>query len=177
MAATQTSVAARAIAFAGMLAENYPAQCDSRVNEEASAEIPFGTMVIRGTDEDEQALQCHTSAATVEQLFAGIVVWSDNYAKDTELGSTGLKPGVMLNLLQKGRIYVLPEDTVDPGDPVRVRAVVAGAEVKGAFRTAADSTDCVDISAFARWVRGGSSTVPAVLEIDMTGQSQAVADT
>lgn len=179
MAARQTSVAANAIAFAGMLAvSDQGTRIESRVSEEASAEIPFGTMVIRGsTSEDLGALQLHTSSASMAAQLAGIVVHDQTYAKDTELGDTGLKPGVMLNLLQRGRIWVQPEDTVDPGDAVKVRAVVTGSEVKGAFRGAADSTDCVDISKFARWVTSGTSAIPAQLEIDMVGASQAVADT
>ena len=177
MASSQTSVAAAAIGFAGMLADSDQApRVASKINEEASAEIPFGTMVIRGTDEEMQALQLHTSAAAVAALLAGVVVHDHSYAKDTELGTTGLKPGVTLNVLERGHVYVLTEETVTPGDAVRVRAVVSGNEVKGAFRTSADSTDCVNISKFARWVKGGTTTVPAVLEIDMVGASQAAAD-
>lgn len=178
MAVPQTSVAAAAIAFAGMLADSDQGRrIESRVNAEASAEIPFGVMVVRGaTSEDTDALLPHTSAAASAPLLAGIVVHSHNYAKDSQLGSTGLKPTVMLNLLQRGRIYVQPEDSVDPGDAVKVRVVVAGAEVKGAFRGAADAADCVDISKFARWITSGTSTVPAVLEIDMVGAAQATAD-
>lgn len=178
MAAIQTTVAAASIAFAGMLADaDQGVRVESRLSEEASAEIPFGTMVIRGsTSEDAGALQLHTSSASMAPLLAGIVVHDHSYAKDTELGDTGLKPGTTLNLLQRGRIYVQPEDSVDPGDAVKVRAVAAGAEVKGAFRGAADGTDCVDISKFARWITSGTASVPAVLEIDMVGASQAVAD-
>ncbi len=177
MAARQTSVAAAAAGFAGMLADATPHQIDSRVSEEASAEIPFGVMVIRGTDEDNGALLLNTSSAAMAPLLAGIVVHTQNYAKPTQLGDTGLKPGVMLNLLQKGRIWVTTEDACDPGDTVKVRAVATGNEVKGAFRVAADSTDCVDISKFAKWITTAGAGGVAMLEIDMTNSSQATNDT
>jgi hypothetical protein len=179
MGAVQTSVAAAAIAFDGMLADaDQGTRVESRIQAEASAEIPFGKMCVRGaTNEDTSAVKPHTSAAASAPLLCGVVVHDHTYAKDTELGDTGLKPGTTVNLLQRGRIYVTPEDDVDPGDAVKVRVVAAGAEVAGSFRAAADATDCVDISKFARWITTGSSTKPAVLEIDMVGASMATADT
>ena len=169
MAAQQTSVSeSPAIGFAGQLADTSNKRSLSKYNDEASAEMPFGIMVVKGTDEDDGVLLCHTSAAVSADIMQGVVMHSHAYAKDTELGDDGLKSTVSLDVLTHGRIYVLPEEAVTPGDAVRVRVVTAGAEVKGAFRTTADSTDCVDISSFARWVRGGSSTVPAILELDMT---------
>jgi len=169
MAAPQTAVSeAMAIGFAGALADSGNKTCASKYSEEASAEIPFGVMVVKGTDEDNGVLLPHTSGVASADIMMGVVVHSHAYAKDTELGDSGLKPKVSLDVLTHGRIYVLPEETVTPGDPVRVRVIAAGLEQKGAFRTTADSTDCVDISSFARWTKGGSSTVPAVLELDMT---------
>lgn len=182
MTATQTSVAAASYAFAGQLADNdQGTRINTRANAEASAEMPFGIMVVRDTvnsgQEDNCILLPHTSAAAAAPLLAGITVHQHTFAKDTQLGSTGVKPTNALAVLRRGRIYVLPEESVSPGDAVRVRVVTAGAEVKGAFRKSADATDCVDISKFAQWVTSGSSSVPAVLEIDMVGQSQATADT
>lgn len=174
----QTTVNARmTIAFAGMLADSdRVVHCDSRFNEEASNEIAFGTAVVRGTtNKDNGALRPHTSAAAAAPLFAGIVVHSHDYARDVELGTTGLKPKVTMQVLQQGRIYVLPEESVAPGDAVRFRAI-AGAGTVGAFRKTADAGNSVDISKFARWITTGSTTVPAVLEIDMAGAKDATAD-
>ncbi len=169
MSAPQTSVTtAMAPAFAGMLADTSGKRCSAKYSEEASAEIPFGVMVCRGTDKDDGALLLNTSSAAMADILLGVVVHSHAYDKDNELGDTGLKSAVSFDVLTHGRIYVLPEETVHPGDAVRVRAVAGGSEVKGAFRTTADSTDCVDITSFARWARGGDSTTPAILELDMT---------
>lgn len=180
--AVQTSIADPAIAYAGQLADNdQGARINSRLNAEVSAEMPFGIMVVRDTvnagQEDRCILLPHTSAAAAAPLLAGITVRHDIYAKDTQLGDTGVKPTNALEVMRRGRIYVFPEESVTPGDSVRVRVVTAGDEVKGAFRKSADATDCVDISKFAQWITSGSSSVPAVLEIDMVGQAQALADT
>lgn len=177
--AVQTAVTSKAAAIAGMPADASALTrlVDSKISEEASAEIPFGVMIITGsTNEDDGAKLLHTSSAVSAPLLGGVVLWTDNYAKPSELGDTGLKPGVTLNVLQKGRVWVLTEDAVDPHDAVRVRAVTAGAEVKGAFRSAADSTDCVDISKFARWITSTSGPGLAIVEIDMTNSNLAVAD-
>jgi len=148
---------------------------DAATSEEASAEIPFGTMVIQGTG-DHGCLKLHTSAAAMEQLLLGIAVRSHDFARGSELGDTGLKPGATFGVGRRGRFWVVPEDAVAPGDPVRVRAVVAGNEVKGAFLTAADSTDAIDISAFAQWKTSADAGELAVVEIDMTNSALAVAD-
>ncbi len=170
MTAQQTSVTATmATAFAGMLADsNDMKRASSKVSEEASAEIPFGVMLCRGTDKDNGALLLNTSAAAMASAMVGVVVHDHAYAKDVELGDTGLKPKVSLNVLTHGRIYVQPEETVHPGDAVRVRAVATGDEVFGTFRTTADAADTVNITSFARWVTSGTSSTPAVLELDMT---------
>lgn len=161
------------LAQAGTIADpSFVKHADSLRNDHASAEIPFGVMVAASSDPGDGALPL----TATDNVLAGIVVYDHAYARLAELGDTGLKPDVVMTVLKRGRIYVLPEETVVPGGAVRVRAVVTGSEVAGAFRTTADSTDCIDISAFARWVRGGSSSSPAVLEIDMLFAQTAVAD-
>lgn len=177
MSLPQTSVANPAIAVAGMLADDSLGKdVLSKINGEASAEIPFGVMVAKGSADDE----CLKLAATSDKLV-GVVVYGPAYARSVgsttlELGTTGLTPNTLMDVLNVGRIYVFPEEAVTPASAVRVRAVAAGAEVAGAFRATADSTDCIDISKFARWLTSGSSTVPAVVEIDMRNAALAVAD-
>lgn len=174
----QTAVGDMSIAFAGALADTSRSQCDSKYNAETSAEIPFGVGVVRhSSDEDNAVVKPHTSAAAAAPLFAGVVVHSHDYSPDIEIGSTGVKAKMTMSVLQKGRIYVLPEENVTPGDAVRMRVVVAGNEVAGSFRTTADSTDCINLSKVARWVTTGSTSVPAVLEIDITGAADISADT
>lgn len=172
----QTSVTAMTEAVAGLLADNtLTKDCLPGTSEESSAEIPFGVMVAIGT-EDDGALLLHTSAAAMASKLKGVSVFGHGYAKPQELGDTGFKPKCTFDVLNKGRIYVLVEETVAVGDDVRVRVVTAGNEVKGAFRATQDSTDCVKINKFAKWIRGASSGGLAVVEIDMTNSALAEAD-
>lgn len=179
MAAYVTAVEYPALGFAGMLADNDPAtRTEGRASREASAEMRFGIMVARdATYKNDGCVLLNTSAAAMEQLLVGIVVFQQDLSKPDELGDTGIKPNVAVRILRRGHILVLPEETVDVGDAVRVRAVAAGAEKAGAFRKSADGTDCVNVSKFCRWVRGGTTSIPAVLEIDMVGAGNALADT
>ena len=143
----------------------------SAVSEEAAAEIPFGVMVKQGTDDDDVKL-----LAAVADPIKGIVVHASNFSKPVQLGDTGLKPGVHFGILRKGRIFVTTEDAVTPLSEVHVRAVAAGAEVKGAFRGTGDGTDTIDITGFAKWVTSAGAGEVAILEIDMTQASLATAD-
>lgn len=178
MPTVQSSVSDKpAIGRAGQIADSGRDKvARSYVNAEASAEMPFGVMLARGTG-DQDALLPHTSAAAMADAFIGVLVFNHAYAKDGELGDTGLKPNVQLSVLTHGRVLVTTEDAVSPGDPVRVRVVTAGMEVAGAFRTAQDLTDCVDISTMARWVTSAGAGELAVLELNMTFAQSGVADT
>lgn len=179
MAAYVTSIGFADIGFAGMPADSDPAtRTEGRINREASAEIRWGVMVARdATYKNNGCVLLNTSAAAMEQLLVGVVVFQQDVSKPEQLGDTGLKPGVNCRIMRRGHIYVLPEETVDVGDAVRVRAVATGSEKAGAFRKTADGTDCINVSKFCRWVRGGNTTTPAVLEIDMVGAGNALADT
>lgn len=180
----QTSVDLNAPAgFAGMLGEGSH-KTRSYHNEESTAVMPFGIMIARGTsDPDEGALLPHTSAAAMAAAFAGVVLHSHHYDEEFEIGAgagtldDGLNPDVTLKVLTHGTVWVLPEEAVTPASDVRVRVVAGATEQAGAFRaTADDVTDCVDVSAFCRWLTSAGAGEPALLEINMTLASQGVAD-
>lgn len=157
--------------YPGMLADASMAVKDTGISAEASAEIPFGVMVKKGTANDQVAIVTATT-----NKFRGIVV-ADQYAPGVEIGDVGVKPKISMALLQKGRIYVYSEEAVNPSLAVRVRCVATGGEIAGSFRTSADTTDCVDISKFAQWKSTTSAAGPAILEIDMANVAEGVADT
>jgi hypothetical protein len=166
------------LGVAGQIADHHTAASGdvaSAINEEASAEMLFGTMVAQGDSAKGAKLIAGTAAQAAPTLL-GLVVHGHHYAQPLELGESGLKPGVTFGLGLRGRFFVRVEQDVAPGDDVRVRVVAAGAEVKGVFRATADSTDCVDLSALARWRSEGEAGGIAVLEIDMTNAALAVAD-
>lgn len=181
----QTSVTSRmAVGIVGQIA-NLQGMKDAVVNTarnaEASAEIGFGLMVIRdGTNADTAKLLNTSAAAMVAApLMIGVSTFGHSFAEPQELGDTdagGFKPGTTFGVLFEGPIWVLPEEAVTPSSDVRVRAVAAGGEKAGAFRTSADATDCVDITPLARWVTAGSSTVPAILFVNMVSVALATAD-
>jgi hypothetical protein len=105
----------------------------SFVNAEASAEIPFGVVVKRGTNDGEAKL---VDSATAK--LAGLVLHSHAYDVRYELGTTGVKPTVMLSLLQKGTAYVAVEEAVVDGDIPWVRFAAGSFSQLGAFRKSAD---------------------------------------
>jgi hypothetical protein len=160
-------------AFAGMLADGSDNEVSSYVQAEASAEVAFGRMVKHGTlDTDALILTAGTNK------LAGIVTHAHNYAKDTELGSTGLKPKAQLNILRKGRVWVAVEEAVAVGGAVRVRHTASGGNTAvGGFATTAEAAKTMDISKFARYLTSTTAAGFALLEIDMVGASQAAADT
>ena len=163
--APQTSIAARDAGMPGMLtgSDHVIEPC---TNEEASASLPFGVMIKNGTAGANLLGKLLTATS---EKFAGIVVHNHAYNRDTEVNATGMMPKSTFGILRRGQIHVLLEENVAVGDAVRVRCVVSGGEQAGAFRTTADSTDCVDISLYAQWRTAGSLGGTAVLEIDMSG--------
>lgn len=136
----------------------------SKVSSEASAEIPFGVLVVKSSDEDYGVLL--PSGAMDSMLPAGVVI-RDHAYDDLSLNSdrNALLPKTEMSVLFRGRIMVKVEDAVDPGDPVRVRSVAGVGEQLGAFRSAADSTDCALLTG-AQWMTSAGAGGYAELEID-----------
>lgn len=148
MSVQTTYNAAPAIALEGQLVDDAPRRIDPFKNDEASAEIPFGHAVKRNaTNADKEAINV---AANTDAVL-GIVVHSHEYVKDAELGSTGLKPGAVMNVMRQGRIWAVCEDGCSPGDPLFVRAVATGGEVLGELRASADGTDTIDCTFQGTW--------------------------
>lgn len=114
----QTSVENPEIGVEGQLSADGQKDCYPVLSAEASAEIPFGRMLAKGTDQDEAKL---TSALTDKMV--GVSVFGQAYAHDTELGDDGFKPGTSFDVLRKGRIYVRAEDAVTPQSQVHVRMI------------------------------------------------------
>lgn len=143
----------------------------SATSEEASAEIVPGIMVQATTGSSDYGAKIITA---ITNKLAGISTRAHDYG-DLDLGTTGYKPGATFGVGRKGRFFVRIEENVTPTSAVRVRCVATGNEVAGAFRATADSTDCLDCSAFAKWVRTSlAADGVGELEIDMSNASLAV---
>ncbi len=170
---TQSSVSTTTSrAFPGMLVDNSRLkQVDSKVSSEASAEMRFGIMVKSdGTDPDKVKL---VAAITGENL-AGVVVHSHAYAKDDELGTTGIKPKMTVGTISRGRVWVIVESAVVIGNGVHLRCIANGGNTTlGAFAPAADGVNTKDCSAFARWLGPSQSyagILVAPLEFDLAAE-------
>jgi|GEM_PF-6666581 len=143
------------IAFEGMLADSSMRTVVSKYAEGAGLE--FGLGVTLGTDKEKQ----RKALSLVADIFAGVIVH-----EHTEEGAQPAdKEGI--SVLEQGKIYVKVEEAVAPGDPVFVRAVAEGAERAGAFRKSQDATDCIDLSAYAKWDSVAGADGLAVLHINL----------
>ena len=176
MSIPQTTVSSQfPIGVPGQLADGYTAQFGdvvTRTSEEASAEIPFGTIVKRGTVGD----RCKMLTA-VSDIPDGVVVFANMFDYPTERGDIGLKPKTTFGVLRKGRIYVLLETDVAITDEVHVRATANGANTTiGICRATADATHTIDLTGLASWAKAGVAGDVGILEVDMTLAHSAVAD-
>lgn len=143
----------------------------SATSEEASAEIRTGIMVQAGTGDYGAKIL----TATTNRLI-GITTRSHDFG-DLELGVTGYLPGATFGVAKSERWFVRIEENVTPASDVRVRCVAVSAEIAGAFRATADSTDCIDLTPCAKWIRTAlAADGIGELEIDMTNIDLAVAD-
>lgn len=170
----QTSYAEMAAAFAGMLADaGIVKYAETMVQAEASAEVPFGIVVVMNTapTADGTPAKAKLPAASTDKLW-GIVLHSHSYDTRTELGTTGLKPKTLLSALRKGRVWVTVETAVAVGDRGHVRyAAGAGGTQLGALRNAAVGSETIDattqiVFVTAQTVAGGL----AVAEVDFTNK-------
>jgi hypothetical protein len=150
-------------AIAGMIAHVMEADdIVSAVNAEASAEIPFGVFVKAGTAERTALL---LSASTDKPL--GVVVWRKWYEKTLDLGTTGVKAGVRIDVMRKGRIWVTCETAMALADGVHIR--YGGAPVpKGAVRNATVASETIDGSKIAKPVTVLAAAGLVALDVDVT---------
>ncbi len=162
--------------LAGMPVDNSDHDTESYVNEEASAELPWGVALVQGTADRGAKL-----AAAQANRIIGVARREDAYGKDSELGSTGLKPKVSVSVTRRGKLPVLVNEAVAPTSPVRVRMTTnAGANGTnsgpGTFCTTASAGHTVLISSGARFLSTTAGAGIAILAFDFTPLSVAVAD-
>lgn len=165
MAVQTTYPDAPDIGLPGQLRDNGPYDAVTMINMEASASIPFGTAVcFQGSTRDDGALR---PDATTDKI-AGILLRSLAYNPDTLVDPDSVPPKETLNVLVEGRVYVVCENGCAPGDRLYIRAVAAGAEVEGACRSAADSTNCIDSTNQGIWRTTAAAGAVAALDVDFT---------
>jgi hypothetical protein len=157
-------------AFQGMDGTtNADDQTISRVNAEASAEIPFGVMVKQGATDPA----CLKLTAVANDIL-GIARHAHVYEPFGTVGNAGagIPPGQAVGVKQRGEIWVPIEESVTQASDVYVRAVATGSEVAGAFRASADSTDCIKLFG-CRWVKAATGPGLGLLHINMNAHRAA----
>lgn len=173
MAVQTTYSSAPAAAYAGLVVGGTDHRITTGINKESTASMPFGFAVAYDGSTENGVIN---PDATTDKL-RGIVVHSHAYSQ-TELGLgtagagtavKGVLPGAHLDVMEQGEIWVICESGCVAGDPLFVRAVATGAEVEGALRNAADSTDCIDCSDTGKWTSNASAGGLAKLKFDFSG--------
>lgn len=168
MTVQSTYTAAPAVAIAGMLADGHPSQhqIDGMRNDEASAEMAFGYAVKFNSTSDPRSAKLLT--AITGEIVAGIVLFHQNYDPEVQLGTVGVKAGYEVNVVRKGRLWVICEDGCDIGDRLHVRAIATGGEIAGALRASADASDTIDSGTQAQWATQAAAGELAILDFDFT---------
>lgn len=137
--------------------------------EENGVDYFFGRAVERGTADNEFISPAGTAAN-----FLGIT--SKTHA--VEIGELPLDPalegipgGQPANVTTKGRVIVLPETAVAPGNAVFYRFQNTGADPEGQGRFRADndaaSGDVVEVTAGLTWRSSANAGEPAILEVHL----------
>lgn len=137
----------------------------SRTNGESSAEIPFGAMVCLHTAGTDKAKLPDAE----DVILLGFVRHSHAYAKDTELGSVGVKPKCGLNVVRTGRMWVLCETDVTEADRLYVR--FAGTGDKGALTKTPVAGETIDVTGQVSVVRGATAGNLVEININMNALS------
>jgi hypothetical protein len=149
------------LALPGMRADSSWGDTITMINTGAD-QIGFGYAVARNSGSAQSA----KSMDAIANLVAGILVRTEAYAPE-QLGTLGPLPKNTLNVMRKGRLWVICENGCTVGQKALfLRGVAAGAEVKGALRSAADSTDTVDMSGRGEWMTAAAAGALAILEFD-----------
>lgn len=153
-------------AFAGMLADDGEHDIIAMVNAEASASIPFGVAVKKGTGDTDALLP----AAESDEIV-GITVHTHNYSNSPNGDldeNNDMLPGAVMNVLRWGRIYVHARKGAVVAFTSRlwVRAVAGVGEYLGAAEDADDGTDTIDCTKQGQFITSGAEDALVVLEVD-----------
>jgi len=163
MSQTTAPLREMVIAQAGMMAEPFgPEDVRSVVN--TGGKLFFGRMAVVNTT--NEGLAAHPSAASQRPL--GVVMHSHATVSKEDGLDAGYAQRETANVLRKGYIWVVIEETIAIGDSVFFRHTASGGNTKlGAFRNDADTATCDQVTN-ARWVKGGSAAEGlALLELTL----------
>lgn len=173
------------VALAGQLADTLDNDCLPYTSVESSALIPFGVMlrwVSAGAAGDYSCANLSSSSDVLVGPSVLSFVYDDGpngelvNVDPTGGNNVGLKPKTTLNVLRKGRIYVLVEEAVNANDRAFVRFAVSTAfpnGLIGGFRKSQDATGpsssntCIDVTDKCQYLTSASAGGFAVLDVNM----------
>lgn len=154
--------------IAGQLADLGISDIRSFVQAEASAEIPFGYAVVQGTLAADALLP-----SSSDDVFVGIVAHSNAYDPDNDLGTTGIKPDCELNVVNKGRVWVVVGEAVAVNDRGYV-SYDANSATPGRIMKADVTDETLDTSAQIRFLSAADAAGDlALAEIDCMNEQGA----
>jgi hypothetical protein len=171
----QTSYAEQAPAFAGMPFDlSWGMVKDTFIQGEASAEIPFGAFVVQsaaptlpGTATAPNVPTAKLPAASGDNFGGGgIVLHSHWYDKRLQLGTTGVKPGNLLTVVRRGRLWVNGEVALAITDAVYARYTASGGNTPGNFRNNDDTSKALRLYG-CRFLTGLTAAGLVAVEIDL----------
>lgn len=156
-----TYLQAAAVGTPGYLADTDDVVTASYYNGTAG-DLPVGVGVVEDGAVSGKAISPTDNA----HKFAGVTF--NTYGRDPNGLTTGsYKTGDQVPVLQRGKIFVSPEQAVTPADPVYMRfAVNGGLNVLGAFRKDADTANAVLVKG-AKWLVGAGAGGVATLMFDV----------
>lgn len=158
---SQNAVAEQSASFEGMKAD---AGKDYVLSRAAEVIVPFGKLVIQGTDKDKQCkLPTQASDVTTAALVMGVAVAS--HAMESKPSLSGAQYAIkdMVNVMHKGVCWVKVEEAVTPADAPVVRHAAGGLGL-GSFAKTDDGDHA--LVANARYLSSAGINGLALLEVD-----------
>lgn len=139
---------------------------EQAVNAEASAEIAFGKAVILDTVDTRNGVKLPTAN---NQVIRGIAYRMHDLGTPEEYGTTGVKPGIPLRILRKGRILLTAEVAVTVrGTRGFVQAIANSPRTVGTVQPSADSTNTIDTTVCISIETLGAAGDLVEVEVDFT---------
>jgi len=157
------------VGYPGLIYDLHKGYNDTLVSTEASAVIPFGCAVCKGSTDEGGILPVDANSK-----FEGVLIKDDSYAPGSiDLDANGLKPKASLSIRKRGPIWVKVEEAVVKNDPAFFRHTASGGNTqKGAWRKSADTATAVEAQG-CYFMTSASAGGLAVLWVDIPVQRAA----
>lgn len=149
------------------------------LQEEASAAIPFGSLLKLGTvNAGDNGISGAKLPTAKTDKPIGFLLHAIAYNYGTELTELGVLPKTHIALCEKGALWIMPFEDMVPGDLVHWQVISHTGKLPGQITKTDDGVDSIDISKFAqvRMPGGPTSGQPIKLVFDFTNAALAATD-